>query len=73
MQGLGGTEVSPFIEKMIERDIDTLNDHLPETRHTLSELIESESPKFKTRDGQFSEFRKEELTELVNEVPSKFK
>jgi uncharacterized protein (UPF0216 family) len=72
MQSFGGTEVSPFIEKMIEHDIDTLNDHLPESRHPLSELIESDSPKFKTRDGQFSEFRKEELTELAKEVPQRF-
>jgi len=64
--------VTPFIEKMIERDIDTLNDHLPETRYPLSELIKSESPKFKTRDGQFSEFRKEELALLAKEVPSRF-
>jgi uncharacterized protein (UPF0216 family) len=64
--------VSPFIEKMIERDIDTLNDHLPEARHPLSELVESESPKFKTRDGQFSEFRKEELQKLAKDVPSRF-
>jgi uncharacterized protein (UPF0216 family) len=64
--------VSPFIEKMIERDIDTLNDHLPEARHTLSELIESESPRYKTRDGQFSEFRREELAKLAREVPSRF-
>jgi uncharacterized protein (UPF0216 family) len=57
---------------MIERDIDTLNDHLPEARHPLSELIESDSPKFKTRDGQFSEFRKEELAELAREIPERF-
>jgi uncharacterized protein (UPF0216 family) len=70
--GFGGTEVSPFIEKMIERDIDTLNDHLPESRLPLSELIEANSPKFKTRDGQYSVFRREELAELAAEVPSRF-
>ncbi|MFW9769761.1 MAG: DUF61 family protein [Candidatus Thorarchaeota archaeon] len=64
--------MSPFIEKMIERDIDTLNDHLPEAKHPLSELIGLESPKFKTRDGQFSEFRKEELVKLATEVPPNF-
>ena len=64
--------MSPFIEKMIERDIDTLNDHLPERRHSLSELIKSESPRFKTKDGQFSEFRKEELADLAKEIPQRF-
>jgi len=64
--------VSPFIEKMIEQDIDTLNDHLPESRHPLSELIEADSPQFRTRDGEISVFRKEELAELAAEVPSRF-
>lgn len=64
--------MSPFIEKMIERDIDTLNDHLPETRHPLSELIGVDSPQFRTRDGEISVFRKEELEKLAAEVPSKF-
>lgn len=64
--------MSPFIEKMIERDIDTLNDHLPERRHSLSELIKSESPRFKTKDGQFSEFRKDEIADLAKEVPQRF-
>lgn len=64
--------MSPFIEKMIERDIDTLNDHLPESRHPLSELIEADSPQFRTRDGEISVFRKEELAELAAEVPSMF-
>jgi uncharacterized protein (UPF0216 family) len=72
LQGFGGTEVSPFIEKMIERDIDTLNDHLPESRLPLSELVEEESPKYRTRDGQYSVFRKEEITELAAEVPARF-
>ncbi|MFW9792821.1 MAG: DUF61 family protein [Candidatus Thorarchaeota archaeon] len=64
--------MSPFIEKMIERDIDTLNDHLPESKHPLSELIESETPQFRTRDGEISAFRREELDQLAAEVPSKF-
>jgi uncharacterized protein (UPF0216 family) len=57
---------------MIERDIDTLNDHLPEARQPLSELIVAESPQFKTRDGQTSVFRKDELTEIANEVPTQY-
>ena len=64
--------MSPLIEKMIERDIDTLNDHLPESRHPLSELLTSESPQFRTRDGQLSVFRKDEIVELAKEVPSRY-
>ncbi len=64
--------MSPFIEKTIERDIDTLNDHLPESRHPLSELLETDSPHFRTRDSNVSVFRKDELEELAAEVPSRF-
>ncbi|MHA2025164.1 MAG: DUF61 family protein [Candidatus Thorarchaeota archaeon] len=64
--------MSPFIEKMIERDIDTLNDHLPESRQPLSELITAESPQFRTRDGQLSVFRKDEIIEIAKEVPSRY-
>lgn len=64
--------MSPFIEKMIERDIDTLNDHLPESRHTLTDLIQARTPQFRTRDGTISVFRKEELDELASEVPTRF-
>ncbi|MFX1483095.1 MAG: DUF61 family protein [Promethearchaeota archaeon] len=64
--------MSPLIEKMIERDIDTLNDHLPETRYPLSDLVKSDSPQFKTRDGEISVFRREELDFLATEVPTRF-
>ncbi len=64
--------MSPFIEKMIERDIDTLNDHLPESRHPLQELLSTTSPQFKTRNGELSVFRRDELEELAADVPSRF-
>ena len=64
--------MSKFIDKMIEHDIDTLNDHLPETRVPLSDLIGVESPQFKTRVGEVSVFRVEEIENLSQEVPSKF-
>jgi uncharacterized protein (UPF0216 family) len=57
---------------MIEHDIDTLNDHLPESRISLSDLIGMASPQFKTRIGEVSVFRIEEIEELKLEVPSKF-
>ena len=64
--------MSKFIDKMIEHDIDTLNDHLPESRVPLSELIGAESPQFKTRVGEVSVFRVEEIETLSLEVPSAF-
>jgi len=64
--------VSRFIDKMIEHDIDTLNDHLPESRVPLSELIGMNSPHFRTRIGEISVFQVEEIEELSLEVPKKF-
>jgi uncharacterized protein (UPF0216 family) len=57
---------------MIEHDIDTLNDHLPESRIPLSDLIGMDPPQFKTRVGEVSVFRVEEIEELKQEVPRKF-
>lgn len=64
--------MSKFIDKMIEHDIDTLNDHLPESRIPLSDLIGMDSPQFRTRVGEVSVFRVEEIEELEQEVPRKF-
>ena len=64
--------MSRFIDKMIEHDIDTLNDHLPESRVPLSNLIGLDSPQFKTRIGEVSVFRVEEIEEISLEVPRRF-
>ena len=64
--------MSKFIDKMIEHDIDTLNDHLPESRVPLSELIGLDTPQFKTRIGEVSVFRVDEVEQLANEVPRHF-
>lgn len=63
--------MSKFIDKMIEHDIDTLNDHLPEARIPLSDLVGLDSPKFRTRIGEDSVFREEEIGELAVEVPQR--
>lgn len=57
---------------MIEHDIDTLNDHLPESRVPLSELIGVASPHFRTRIGEVSVFQTEEIEKIILEVPGKF-
>jgi uncharacterized protein (UPF0216 family) len=64
--------LSKFIDKMIEHDIDTLNDHLPESRVPLSDLIGVDSPQFRTRIGEVSVFRVEEIEDLKLEVPEKY-
>lgn len=57
---------------MIEHDIDTLNDHLPTSRVPLSDLIGMDSPHYKTRIGEVSVFKVEEIEELALEVPKRF-
>ena len=64
--------MSPSIDRLIEHEIDTLNDHLPETRITLQELSESGKPFFVTRSGEKSIFRMEEIEWLREQVPNRF-
>lgn len=61
--------MSPSIDRIIEHDIDTLNNHLPESRVTLRELIAQQIPKFLTRCGEESVFRIEDILFLKQEVP----
>ena len=58
-----------FIERMIEREIDTANDHLPLRRIPLIDLLSSDAPSFKTRSGEDSRFIKDELQMFVNRIP----
>lgn len=58
------------IDRILEREIDSINDHMPVTRHTLKTLLQIESPKYFTRNGHESIMKKEELLELAKEVPS---
>jgi len=64
--------LSSKIDKMLEHDIDTLNDHLPRARIRLTHLLEEENPHFMTRSGEKSVFKAEELEWLCNEVPEQF-
>ncbi len=60
------------IDKLIEHDIDTLNDHLPRARIRLVDLLKEEDPHFMTRSGEKSVFKAEELDWLSKEVPKQF-
>ena len=64
--------MSPSIDKLLEHEIDTLNDHLPENRISLIELLAQDTPKFVTRCGDESVFRVEDLELLRREVPASF-
>ncbi|NHI83177.1 MAG: DUF61 family protein [Candidatus Thorarchaeota archaeon] len=58
------------IDRMLEREIESINDHMPAVRHTLKSLLLLESPKYFTRTGQESIIKKEEIQNLAKEVPS---
>ncbi|MFX0107637.1 MAG: DUF61 family protein [Candidatus Hodarchaeota archaeon] len=62
---------SPF-DKILEKEIDSINDHMPITRQTLNELHTSSSPSYLTRGGETSFVKKEELRILAREVPEKY-
>ena len=61
--------MSRFIEKMLENDIDTANDHLPSQKVSLALLLQQEKPSYLTRGGEQSRFLVEELSNLAKEVP----
>jgi uncharacterized protein (UPF0216 family) len=60
------------MDKIIEQEIDILNDHLPRARTRLSDLLKEEDPHFMTRSGEKSIFKAEELEWLSKEVPKQF-
>ena len=64
--------MSSPIERIIERDIETINDDLPRTRPSLKALLELDTPEYQTKTGKMSTFKHEEIERLANEVPSKF-
>jgi uncharacterized protein (UPF0216 family) len=64
--------VNSKIEKILEHEIDTLNDHLPRARTRLSDLLKEKDPHYITRSGEKSIFKVEELEWLSKEVPTQF-
>jgi len=61
--------VSSKFDKILEHDIDTMNDHLPRARIRLSDLLKEKDPHFTTRCGEKSVFKVDELEWLSREVP----
>ena len=64
--------MSSPIDKILEHEIDSINDHMPISRESLKVLLESETPKYQTRGGEDSIIKKEEILELSKEVPQRF-
>ncbi|MFX1367729.1 MAG: DUF61 family protein [Promethearchaeota archaeon] len=64
--------MSSPIDRILEHEIDSINDHMPVSRQSLKTLLESDSPRYQTRGGEESIIKKEEILEISKEVPSKF-
>ncbi|MBN2229771.1 MAG: DUF61 family protein [Candidatus Thorarchaeota archaeon] len=64
--------MNPSIDRIIEHEIDTLNDHLPMKRIPLKQLLETDDPHFITRCGDKSVFRIEEIIWLRDTIPEEF-
>ena len=59
------------MDKLLEHEIDTLNDHLPRARVRLVDLPKEQDPHYTTRSGEKSVFKVEELEWLSKVVPKK--
>ncbi len=64
--------MTPPIDKIVQHEIDSINDHMPATRFSLRELARSDDPHYMTRNGEKSILKKEEISELVSQVPPRF-
>ncbi|MFW9799230.1 MAG: DUF61 family protein [Candidatus Thorarchaeota archaeon] len=60
------------IDRILEHEIDSINDHMPAKRSTLSELMQSASPHYVTRGGEVSILKKEEIAKIAKEMPTLF-
>jgi uncharacterized protein (UPF0216 family) len=56
----------------LEREIAQINDHMPRTKKSLSELLNEKAPGFTTREGQKSAVRHEDLKALAKVVPPEY-
>ncbi|MGY5852373.1 MAG: DUF61 family protein [Candidatus Thorarchaeota archaeon] len=63
--------MSSFFDKVLEQEIDSVNDHLPSKRIPLKDIIESGVFAYETRGGENSAFRREEIDFLASIVPSR--
>ena len=64
--------MTPPIDKIVQHEIDSINDHMPASRFSLRELARSEDPHYMTRNGEKSILKKDEISKLVRLVPSEF-
>lgn len=64
--------MSRFIDKMIENDIDTANDHLPLRKVSLASALLEQKPSYITRSGEHSGFIVEELLRIADEIPAEY-
>ncbi|MFW9845825.1 MAG: DUF61 family protein [Candidatus Thorarchaeota archaeon] len=63
--------MTPPIDRIVQHEIDSINDHMPAIRHSLSDLVNSDDPHYITRSGEKSILKKDEIARLAQMAPSK--
>ncbi|NWF95386.1 MAG: DUF61 family protein [Candidatus Thorarchaeota archaeon] len=64
--------MSDHIERMLEREIDSVNDHLPKKAVPLRDLMRMSRPTYETRGGETSFLVRKELEYVASEVPERY-
>ncbi len=64
--------MSRIFERMLEKEIDATNDHLPAKRISLQDIKGIDSPAFPTRAGEQSMFLQEEIDMLLKDIPEQY-
>ncbi len=61
--------MSELIEKLMKKEIDNINEHLPNRSLPLRDVLLMEVPAYVTRSGERSVFIKAEVERIAREVP----
>lgn len=64
--------MTPPIDRIVQHEIDSINDHMPATRFSLRDLAKSDDPHYMTRSGEKSILKMDEISELMRLVPARF-
>lgn len=57
------------VDRLLEKQIQTLNLHLPKKRASLAELLRKKKPRINTKDGKTHRFKRKELQYLSELLP----
>jgi len=64
--------MSDRLSRFLQTEIDQINTHLPAKPIQLSLILKMKQPKYKLRDGQFSDFNSDEIESIKEIIPEKY-